>query len=449
VKKTFLIFLIPALIFGEWIINPLPSSFYGVGNYFFISENNKTIGYRSGNHPCVASQSGSVWNISSLDTAPVNTGLEALSFKAGKNGNIHAVYEYWGYSSNTELRYSKYDGTGWTSEMIESLGSADVISIDMFIDINDVPHIVYSNSGNVYYRNRVGGVWSAAEVVTNTFAYFNYIMINSAGSVYIIYGSSSMYYTIKSGAAWSTPQLISSNVKYSFSYSKTPQQGESNGSVFACAYQTATNDDLHCVVYNGSTWIDYPVDVADEKVGTYISCVVNSSGEVTVAYNDFSFDNLKVARLAGGVWNVQTVDTAGVVGDAVSACNGNSGWPHLIYEDTTNATLKYAYWLGTTNIVTSPPPPKVSLYSNCFKPLSGEKMSIECELYQENQLKVQLYSLKGSLISTVYEGVKPEGKYTFQWDASNNSGQTVASGMYILVIQANNNKVTKKVLVVK
>ena len=446
-KKILLFLALPALLACEWVINPLATSYYGAGEYFFISETDMTVGYRYFNQPCVASQTVSSTTIVTIDTPPLSTMLEAMSIKSGKSGTMHAVYEFWG-GSGAELRYANRTGGTWVSEVIDT-GVNDIRTLDMFIDNNDVPHIVYCDNSKVYYRNRVGGTWSAAEEAASTYADYNFIMVGNTGAVYLIHGNSSMYYSAKIGVGWSSPIVVASNVNYTFSYTFTPLWGAGNGTVFACAYQTAATEDLRCLVFNGSTWVDHLVDAGEEKVGEFISTTVNTAGQITVAYSDFSFDNIKVARFNGTTWNVETVDTPGALGENVSVCTGSNGNPHIIYEDNTNSNLKYAYWVGTTTTTTSTVPPKVKLYSNVFKPLSGEKVSIECELYQENLLSVRLYSPKGIPIATVFEGTKPEGKYTFQWAASNSAGQTVASGLYILVVQANSSRITNKVVVVK
>src|SRR4030067_231829 len=47
-----------------------------------------------------------------------------------------------------------------------------------------------------------------------------------------------------------------------------------------------------------------------------------------------------------GTWDIQTVDSAGNVGQYTSIAVNGSGPPRIGYQDVTNADVKYAKWAG-------------------------------------------------------------------------------------------------------
>lgn len=71
-------------------------------------------------------------------------------------------------------------------------------------------------------------------------------------------------------------------------------------------------------------------------------------------------------------------------------------------------------------------------YPNPFNPTT----SIRFELPQECNLQLVIYNLRGQAIRTLAEGKRKAGYYDIIWEGRDQSGEQVASGVYLVRLQA-------------
>jgi len=86
-------------------------------------------------------------------------------------------------------------------------------------------------------------------------------------------------------------------------------------------------------------------------------------------------------------------------------------------------------------------------YPNPFNPTTRIQVGIPADYQGRMDLKV--YNVRGQLVKALFEGTKPPGFFTFEWDGTNNRGTPVSSGIYFARFQAGETVMTKKMVMLK
>ena len=84
-------------------------------------------------------------------------------------------------------------------------------------------------------------------------------------------------------------------------------------------------------------------------------------------------------------------------------------------------------------------------YPNPFNPI----VIIEYQLKESTNISLSIYDLLGRKIKTLESNYQLEGLKKIRWDATNSSGETVSSGVYICKIQVNDIIEKRKVIYIK
>ena len=62
---------------------------------------------------------------------------------------------------------------------------------------------------------------------------------------------------------------------------------------------------------------------------------------------------------------------------------------------------------------------------------------------------VKIFDIRGYLVAELYRGTFARGQNTFTWQGRDDSGQAVASGVYLVSAETDDQKLTKKLLLIK
>jgi hypothetical protein len=62
---------------------------------------------------------------------------------------------------------------------------------------------------------------------------------------------------------------------------------------------------------------------------------------------------------------------------------------------------------------------------------------ISFQLPVVSNVKLAIYNLNGQLVRTLFDGEQSAGRYTVLWDGTNVNGERVASGIYLVRMEAN------------
>ncbi|MDR2659248.1 MAG: hypothetical protein LBC27_04580 [Spirochaetaceae bacterium] len=90
-----------------------------------------------------------------------------------------------------------------------------------------------------------------------------------------------------------------------------------------------------------------------------------------------------------------------------------------------------------------------TILSNVINPTKGEKAVLNYVLTSGGQVTVQVFTLDGVLVQTLFRGSRAAGEYVASWDGKNKGGNIVARGMYFIRIVAPDIDEIRKVMVVK
>jgi hypothetical protein len=192
--------------------------------------------------------------------------------------------------------------------------------------------------------------------------------------------------------------------------------------------------------------LDYEDD-GDEDIVT-----VNRTGDLSLLLNDG----------AGNFTRVVACDTAGALTatfwkDMLSDDFNNDGRPDvaLLHANGGNDSLTVylnAGWSLPTSVKDrrrSPAPiGNFVLYQNYPNPFNPSTV-ISYQLAVNSKVNLAVYDLAGRLVRKLIAGQKPAGRHQAAWDATDDNGRRVASGVYLYRLQAGDFVQTRKLVVVR
>lgn len=84
-------------------------------------------------------------------------------------------------------------------------------------------------------------------------------------------------------------------------------------------------------------------------------------------------------------------------------------------------------------------------YPNPFNPTT----TIAFTMPQTAGVTVRVYNVLGQVVKTLVNGTLPSGTHQVQWDATDNSGAGVSSGLYVYRMETEAFQATKKLVLMK
>jgi len=151
----------------------------------------------------------------------------------------------------------------------------------------------------------------------------------------------------------------------------------------------------------------------------------------------------------------------------------DSGSPssHYFFKDTTTAFGgHYTYTVfpvdaagnsgesyQLANVSIPPPINNILVFKNAFNPDRGETVPIQYSLVESGHAWVRVYTVQGEFVATIFDETIPD-RYNAQtpylsdkkpWDGKSDAGKTVASGVYIIHLDAPGFHTNARVAVIK
>ena len=132
-----------------------------------------------------------------------------------------------------------------------------------------------------------------------------------------------------------------------------------------------------------------------------------------------------------------------------SVSSGQAYWYMIQAVDHAGNKGELSSPMGTTNVEqTEGLPTEYALgqnYPNPFNPST----TITFSLPEAGSVVLQVYTISGELVKTVTQGTFPAGNFKAIWNATDQNGAQVATGMYLYRIQTGNFSSVKKMILMK
>lgn len=225
------------------------------------------------------------------------------------------------------------------------------------------------------------------------------------------------------GAGWSTIGKTKSMSKIS----SLKNQMTITGETVICGVGFSPNDGIQTIQLsfdNGTTWVDTDL--------TY-------KGSVT----EWFLWSYKWKPTQNGIYDVivRLVNRLGIPQESQPSTgfpSGATGWHKITVTVELDATPVEE--IQEVNI-----PKSFHLYQNYPNPFNSET-KINFAVPINTRLSLTIYNILGEVIKTLASGYHNAGTYSATWNGTNNSGQRVASGVYLVRLIAGSFSNTRKVL---
>jgi hypothetical protein len=135
-------------------------------------------------------------------------------------------------------------------------------------------------------------------------------------------------------------------------------------------------------------------------------------------------------------------DTVWAVGIATNKGSNSSGdsWNHAVSKKIVVSNLT-----GIDPVISPAEFNIGKCYPNPFNPSTN----IDISLIKQSNVNIKIFDVNGSEVYTVINKLLNAGDHTFTWNAVNNAGSLVNTGVYFMRISVGSNTVTRKLILIK
>ena len=282
---------------------------------------------------------GNQWNIEKV--SDIGHGTDSCSIEIDADDIPHICYTDWG-----DVKYAVYREEEWEIEevMISDDPDANGDSISFALDSEDHPHIScsvdYFGYDLLKYAHFDGNEWKTEEVDNLTDLWHNSIAMDSKDRPHIAYDDErdddwDVKYAYNDGNGWNV-EIVDDKDAW---HPSIALDSEDRPHI---SYNTVDDMDLKYAYHDENDW---DIEIVDDDDARYSSIALDSSDTPHIVYHhDMGWwGEPKYAYNNGKEWINETVETGGWLGLFNSIAIDKENRPHITYEDYGDGDLRYAF----------------------------------------------------------------------------------------------------------
>jgi hypothetical protein len=289
---------------------------------------------------CLASSAAwsFTWNRTTVDSA-VQSGFYAR-VRMDSVGNPHIGYLS-RHTASLGIKHARLTSGHWSIETVDSTAIVGC-GLSMAMGHDDMPRFSYYHyfdNGDphaIFYTSYRNGAWTpqAVDWQASSDSSYNSLALDSADSPRLVYPlNTALQYATYNGSAW---------VLSSIPTPSAPAQPSIALDAGGKPFVSWGAQGLNCARLDGGTW---SVDKIDTHGTWYTSIAVGSNGRPQIAYRDETIHAIKYAFFDGTSWHVETVAASSEVSSYTWLALDSFGNPSIAYKGDSNSLI-YARRVG-------------------------------------------------------------------------------------------------------
>lgn len=308
--------------------------------------------------PVVFSPRGPEWTFTTVDNAHNLSDMGDRSLRLTPDNRPRIAY------GSSHLYYAHLEANGWVVDTVDASSGVGKYA-SLALDSSEKPYISYFNQTSLDLKVAWwdGSAWKIQTVDPGNSIYgagkFTSIAVDTANHIHVGYlGNDYNYgrympdlkYTYWNGSSWSAQILDNGDAIGGYVSLALDLDNHPHISYFDDDY----NNNLKYIQNTGSAWYQITFDYPD-KTGYFSSIAVDKDSHVFISYFDETTDRLKMVSFHNDdlYTKIEVVDPDSSAGEYTSIALDSQGRPHIAYYDFINKDLKYAWWTGSTWIITT------------------------------------------------------------------------------------------------
>lgn len=405
---------------------------------------------------------GNIWSepvqLSGYDTTYSFSPRIALD----SNGYPHVVWNHRAIFPDASIYYSTLTDSGWAEPYDLTQGLSTAYNPDVVIDSQDNIHVVWQNYHNgifkIFHKIYNGNEWLPYTLICDDENSYGVprIAVDSNDNLHLSCISlADIFYFKYNGLYWNPRENIS-NID-SLSSSNHCIAVDTYNNPHIVWRQELSNQMGEDIFYSHYTDIDWTIPenitninsicynpvlaINDQNVKSILFTVDEEEGDPYVYYI-FCSENIWTTPDTT-ISHPSTYSTIALEdNDIIHACMpigfiyyADIGYTN--YQINTEVQLQVKF--------SNPEILSIQVYPNPFNQYAVFKY----KLHRKSYVEIEIYNTIGEIVKQFNRGYQEEGQHSEFWSGTDNSGVEVISGIYFLRLIANDNSITKKIVIIR